>query len=334
LNLFHYPHSFVTESGYELPSLDVAYNIYGDLKDDRPVIWVCHALTGNSDIGAWWPGITGPGRLVDPQRYTIVCANVLGSCYGSTGAASIDTRTGKPYLLDFPLVTVRDMVRVHEILREHLGIRKIALIIGASLGAFQGLEWCIINPGLIDSMIFIAAGALTSSWAKAFNQAQRMALMADPTFSNGDPCGGKAGLMAARAIGMVSYRSFEAFEILQTDPDDGKLENYRACTYQQYQGEKLARRFSAHAYFTITRAFDSHDVGRGRGGVEKALSQVRTRVHCISKQTDILFPVAEVKKVAEMIPGASHEVIESLYGHDGFLVDTDKLNEIIRKFGF
>jgi homoserine O-acetyltransferase/O-succinyltransferase len=322
---------FVTESEYELPYIEIAYHVYGALEPGRPVIWIGHALTGSSEVMAWWPGMVGPGKMLDPSRYTVVCANVLGSCYGSTGATSINPATEKPYLLDFPLVTVRDMVRAHELLRTHLGIESIDLFLGASLGAFQGLEWCIMQPGLIKNMLFIAASARTSPWAKAFNQAQRMALMADPTFTDGDPEGGKAGLMAARAIGMVSYRSYEAFYVTQTDPDDGALENYRACTYQHYQGEKLARRFSPHAYYTITRAFDSHDVGRHRGGVQEALKAVKTRVHCLSKETDILFPVQEVEKVAEMIPGATHETMQSLFGHDGFLVENEKLAAIIRK---
>lgn len=325
---------FITETGFEFPGIDIAYHVYGDLSSQHPVIWIGHALTGNSDAADWWSGITGPGKIFDPARYTIVCANVLGSCYGTTGAASINPLTGKPYLLDFPLVTIRDMVQAHELLRHHLGIGRIDLFIGASLGAFQGLEWSIMQPELIRHMVFIAAGARTSPWARAFNQAHRMALMADPTFSDGDPQGGKAGLMAARAIGMISYRSYEAFQITQPDPENDALENYRACTYQQYQGEKLARRFSPHAYYTITRAFDSHDVGRHRGGVQKALQHIKTHVHCISKQTDILFPVQEVQQVADMIPGATHQVIQSLYGHDGFLVEHEKLNTILREKGW
>lgn len=326
--------SFVTETEYEFPYIDIAYHVYGDLQSGNPVIWIGHALTGSSDAAAWWPGLVGEGKIFDPARYTIVCANVLGSCYGTTGAASVNPLTGKPYLLDFPLVTVRDMVNAHELLRAHLGINRIDLILGASLGAFQALEWSIIQPELIRSMLFIAAGARTSPWAKAFNQAHRMALFADPSFSNGDPDGGKAGLMAARAIGMVSYRSYEAFQITQPDPEDGALENFRACTYQQYQGQKLAARFSPHAYYTITRAFDSHDVGRNRGGVKKALQMVRTQVHCISKETDILFPVQEVQEVATMIPGATHQVIQSLFGHDGFLVENQKLTSILREKGW
>lgn len=325
---------FVTETGFEFPFIDIAYHVYGDLQSGRPVVWIGHALTGNSDAATWWPGITGPGKLLDPSKYTIVCANVLGSCYGTTGAASINPVTGKPYLLDFPLITVRDMVKAHEILRHHLGIHSIDLILGASLGAFQGLEWCIMNPGLIKSMLFIAASARTSPWAKAFNQAQRMALFADPSFSSLDPDGGKAGLMAARAIGMVSYRSFEAYQITQPDAEDNSLENFKACTYQQYQGEKLVKRFSPHAYYTITRAFDSHDAGRNRGGVVEALKTIRTKVHCVSKETDILFPVQEVQQVADMIPGATHQVIQSLYGHDGFLVEGEKLNNILKEKGW
>ncbi len=320
---------FVTESGYEFPGIEIGYHVFGGISPDKPVVWIGHALTGNSNPMEWWPGLCGPGKTFDPQFHTIVCANVLGSCYGTTGAASINPLTGKPYLLDFPLITVRDMVRAHEILRVHLQIESIDMVIGGSLGAFQGMEWCIMQPGLINHLMFIAAGARTSPWAKAFNEAQRMALEADPTFSDGSPDGGQAGLRAARGMGMVSYRSYEAFQKTQFDPEDDRMEGFNACSYQRYQGSKLVNRYSPHAYYTITKAFDSHDVGRHRGGVKKALAGIDAKVHCISIESDILFPVEEVKQVAEMIPKANHQTMKSLYGHDGFLVENEALHHII-----
>lgn len=320
---------FNTESGGILQEIEIAFHILGELKENRPLVWVGHALTGNSNPLDWWPGIVGPGKYVDTDKYNVVCANVLGSCYGSTGAHSINPETGKPYMLDFPLISIRDMVKAHEILRKHLKIEKIDLFIGASLGAFQGIEWSIMQPGLVDRLIFLVAGARTSPWCKAFNEAQRLAMEADPTFFTDAENAGARGLMAARAIGMVSYRNYHTFNITQPDPENGQLESFRACTYQRYQGEKLAKRYNAHAYYYISKAFDSHDVGRGRGGVQKVLKGVETKTLCISTDTDILFPVEEVKAVADMLPNAKHVILKSIYGHDGFLIENDKLTAIL-----
>ncbi len=330
--ILSYSHPFTTECGAVLAKVDIAYDVLGDLSLKKPLVWVCHALTGNSNPLDWWPGIVGPGRYVDTNRFNVVCANVLGSCYGSTGAHSVNPETGKPYLSDFPLVTIRDMVKAHEILRKHLQIEKIDLIIGASLGAFQGLEWSYMQPGLIERLIFLVAGARTSPWCKAFNEAQRMALEADPTFFTDVPQAGAKGLMAARAIGMISYRNYHTFESTQPDPENGQLENYRACTYQRYQGEKLVSRYNPHAYYYISKAFDSHDIGRGRGGVSRALSTISTATLCVSTDSDILFPVDEVKAVAEGLPHARHVMLESIYGHDGFLIENDKLTAILRNW--
>ncbi len=332
--ILHYPHPFQTETGYVLPQIDIAYDVIGDLTAGRPLVWVCHALTGNSNPLDWWPGIVGKGKYIDTDKYTVVCANVLGSCYGSTGAHSVNPLTGKPYLAGFPLVTIRDMVNAHEILRKHLGIEKIDLIIGASLGAFQGLEWSIMQPGLIARLVFLVASARTSPWCKAINEAQRMALQADATFFTDVPGAGARGLMAARAIGMVSYRNHQTFGITQPDHDPDQLEDFRACTYQRYQGEKLVKRYDPHAYYYISKAFDSHDVGRGRGGVEKALAGNYTHTLCISTDTDILFPVEEVEAVAQMMPRASHRMLKSIYGHDGFLIENDKLTAILESWEY
>ncbi len=325
---------FHTESGGLLPEIDIAFDVLGDLQQSRPLVWVCHALTGNSNPLDWWPGIVGKGQYIDTDKYNVVCANVLGSCYGSTGAHSINPLTGRRYLLDFPLITIRDMVKAHEILRKHLQIEKIDLIIGASLGAFQGMEWCYIKPGLIERSVFLVASARTSSWCKAFNEAQRMAMEADPSFFTDAPQAGAKGLMAARAIGMVSYRNYETFALTQPDVDNGQLENYRACTYQRYQGEKLVKRYSAHAYYYISKAFDSHDLGRGRGGIVKALAAIQTPSLCISTDSDILFPPEEVNQVAQMLPNAQHAVLSSIYGHDGFLIENHKLTAILQDWKY
>jgi homoserine O-acetyltransferase/O-succinyltransferase len=323
---------FITETGGVLPEIEIAFDVLGDLSVDRPLVWVCHALTGNSNPLDWWPGIVGKGKYVDTDQYNVVCANVLGSCYGTTGAHCINPLTGEPYLLDFPLITIRDMVKAHELLRAHLGISKIDLIIGASLGAFQGLEWSYMQPGLISRLVFLVASARTSPWCKAFNEAQRMALEADPTFFTAQPGAGAKGLMAARAMGMVSYRNFQTFALTQPDEENGHVDHFRASTYQRYQGEKLVKRYNAHAYYYISKAFDSHDIGRGRGGVKMALSEIQTHTLCVSTDTDILFPPSEVAEVASLMPNASHVMLQSIYGHDGFLIENDKLTAILENW--
>jgi homoserine O-acetyltransferase/O-succinyltransferase len=321
---------FATESGGILPEIDIAYDILGDLSQPKPLVWVCHALTGNSNPLEWWSGIVGKGQYVDTDKYNVVCANVLGSCYGSTGAHSVNPLTGKPYLKTFPLITVRDMVKAHELLRLHLDITSIDLIIGASLGAFQGMEWCYMQPGLIKRSVYLVASARTSPWCKAFNEAQRLAMEADPSLFTEAAEAGAKGLMAARAMGMVSYRNFQTFDITQPDADNGKLDGYRACTYQRYQGEKLVKRYNAHAYYYISKAFDSHDMGRGRGGIGKALAALDNPTLCVSTDTDILFPPQEVQAMAEMMPNATHVMLKSIYGHDGFLIENDKLTAILK----
>ena len=166
-----YDHSFKTETGAELPEIEIAYNTWGKLnsKGDN-VIWICHALTANSDVESWWPGMVGSGLLFDPDKYFIVCANVLGGCYGTTGPASVNKLTGKPWLRDFPLITIRDLVNVHEILRKHLGIKRIHTIIGASIGGYQALEYSIMFPGLIERLVVLASGAKQTPWALAFSE--------------------------------------------------------------------------------------------------------------------------------------------------------------------
>ena len=174
---------FKTETEAILPSVEIAYNTWGKLNDDADnVIWICHALTANSDVESWWPGMVGNGLLFDPDKYFIVCANVLGSCYGTTGPASINPQTGKQWLNDFPLITVRDLVNVHEILRKHLGIKEIHTIIGASIGGYQALEYSIMFPDLIHRLILLASGAKQTPWALAFSESMRLAMQADQTF--------------------------------------------------------------------------------------------------------------------------------------------------------
>ena len=328
-----FENQFKTETGAVLPGLEITYNTYGTLNSDADnVVWVCHALTANSDVEAWWPGMVGEGLLFDPGKFFIVCANVLGSCYGTTGPASINPETGKPWLRNFPLITVRDLVSVHEILRNHLGIRKIHTIIGASIGGYQALEYTIMMPDLIQRLILLASGARQTPWALAFSESMRLAMEADQSFSNGNPDGGKKGLKAARSIALISYRTVTAYNQTQKEDDDDKLTSFRAANYQAYQGDKLVKRFNAYSYWCLTCLSDTHNIGRSRGGVINALKCINAEVLCVGIKSDLLFPTEEQKFIASNTRNAEYAEIDSFYGHDGFLIETRLITDVVQSF--
>ena len=323
---------FALENGAVLPFLTIAYHTYGRLAPSGDnVIWVCHALTANSDVADWWPNTVVEGGLLDPSKYFIVCANKLGSCYGTTGPLSENPATGKPYYMDFPLVTIRDMVGAHKLLADHLGIGRIRAIIGGSTGGCQAMEWAIDEPDRFDVLSSTVTSYKTSPWVVANSEAQRMSLRADKTLFGDDPQGGKEGLAAARALSMLIYRNAVAFNATQADPEE-KLTDFRAASYQRYQGLKLSKRFDARCYYKLLDALDSHDVGRGRGGAEKALGRIKARSVIMSIDSDIMFPSAEIETMARMIPGADYFVIHSDFGHDGFLIETSVISEILKKY--
>jgi homoserine O-acetyltransferase/O-succinyltransferase len=324
---------FTTEGGALFRELEIAYDTWGTLSSRGDnVIWVCHALTANSDVDAWWPGMTGKGLAFDTGKYFIVCANILGSCYGTTGPVSVNPATGKPWLNDFPVITIRDIVNVHEVLRVHLGIKKIHLIIGSSIGGNQALEYCIMYPDVIEKQIFIASSAKQSPWAVAFNESQRLSIEADPTFHGDDPEGGKKGLKAARSIALLSYRTSYAYNMTQAEDSDDKTGSYKASSYQAYQGEKLVKRFNPWTYYRLTQLSDSHNIGRNRGGVQNALKLVKAETLCIGIRSDMLYPPDEQKLVADGVEKGRYAEIDSFFGHDGFLIETEQVTEIIKKF--
>lgn len=324
---------FNFEAGGEIEGLKVVYHCserQWQKDDDRKVIWICHALTANSDAQDWWPELVGPGRLLDTEKYFVICANMLGSPYGSSGPASIDPETGKAYYFDFPEITVRDIVKANSLVRKHLGIDKIDLMVGGSIGGFQSLEWSIMEPEVIKKAVFIACGARVTPWLTAFNESMRMALEADRTFREcADLKGGEAGLRCARSIGLISYRSYEGYNLTQSEKDEDCLFADRAGSYQRYQGKKLSDRFDAYSYWYLCGSVDSNNVGRGRGGVEKALGTIKAECTVIGIDSDGLFPVQEPKTIAENIPGAVYHEMTSKFGHDGFLLENDQLTEII-----
>ncbi len=332
-HIFHYPNEFVLESGGLLPDFQLKYTTLGQLNKDRSnAIWVCHALTGNSDFTSWWDGLFKENGPFDPRHYFVICVNTLGGCYGSTGPLSINPSTGKTYFHDFPMITNRDVVAAFDLLREELGIRQVHTLIGGSLGGQQALEWAIQKPDAFIHLIPVACNAFHSPWGIAFNEAQRMAIAADATWKENDFRAGQEGLKAARAIGMISFRSFEAFAETQSEKSLDKLDDFRAASYQRYQGLKLANRFNAFTYWALTKAMDSHHVGRERGGAEKALKAIKAKTLVVGMDSDILFPLVEQQFLADAIPDAALEIVSTPYGHDGFLIEFEQLKTVIRKF--
>lgn len=333
MKIYEYNHPFKLESGETLPSLQIAYHTYGTLSAGKDnAVWVCHALTANSDVADWWPHTVEDGRFLDPKKWFVVCANIIGSCYGSTGPLSIDDSTGQPYYASFPKITIRDMVNAHIILADALGLNDINTLVGSSVGGFQALEWAVMQPERFRRMILIATAAKASPWSIALDETQRMAILADSTYGTPSPDAGMAGLATARAIGLLSYRGPWGYNATQQDPaTDSIPTTHRACTYQQYQGEKLCKRYNAYSYMTILDAFDTHDVGRGRGGVKNALARIKAETTVVGITTDIIFLPEEMRQLTGMIPGAEYHEIQSEFGHDGFLVEHQQLNRILNK---
>ena len=331
-HLYQHKGYFKLGSGSALPGFQLKYTTMGKADTDKSnVVWVCHALTGSSSFHDWWGDLFLEGGLFDPNEYFIVCANVLGGCYGSTGPLSINPETSAPYFHDFPTLTNRDMVAAFDMLRAHLGIERIHTLIGASLGGQQVLEWAIYNSEIFEHIIPIACNAKHSAWGIAINEAQRMAIAADKSWGSKSPSAGREGLMAARAMSMPTFRSYQAFES-QRDGDARKLGGYRAASYQQYQGKKLADRFNAFSYWALTLAMDNHHVGRGHASLHEALGNIRAKTLVLGIDSDLLFPVAEQEFIYKNIGDARFEIIQSKYGHDAFLIETNKLKSIIQSF--
>ncbi len=331
--VYKYTQPFQLEQGGVLHNLEIAYTISGKLNAAKSnVVWVCHALTANANPQEWWPGLVGKECIIDPGQHFIVCANILGSCYGTSGPLNINSTSGKAYFSDFPFITVRDVVKAHILLANHLGIANIELIIGGSLGGQQALEWSIIEPERINKMVLVATNAFHSPYGIAFNESQRLAIYADETYHRNSVEGGKNGLKAARSIALISYRTYSAFNSTQKEDDINKTEDFNAASYQQYQGQKLVDRFNAYSYMTLSKTMDSHNVGRKRNSVKQALNLVKAKTICIGISSDILFPPVEQQFLSEHIPVSTYVEIDSTYGHDGFLIEAKKITEIIKPF--
>ncbi len=329
------------DSGQTLPDVRIAYRSWGQLSaaGDNAVL-VCHALTGSADADVWWAPLFGPGRTLDPSREFIVCANALGSCYGSTGPAS-PAPDGQRWGARFPVITVRDQVRAHMRLADHLGIRRIRFVIGGSMGGLAALEWALLDPARVGAVVSIAASGRHSAWCMAWSEAQRLAIAADPNFRGGDypphdpP---DAGLAAARAMAMVGYRSPASLEhrfgraTTQALFANGGGAEPAIRGWLRHHGRALTQRFDANSYLTLLNAMDSHDLGRQRGVYESVLRRITQPVLIGSVISDALYVPAEQHTLAFLLPRGELFEIDSEHGHDGFLIDAARFEPRVRRF--
>jgi homoserine O-acetyltransferase len=308
------PGVFPLEGGGTLRDVQVEARTWGKFSGDATLI--CHALTGSANADDWWKGLFGTGRLFDPSNSFIVATNVLGSCYGTTGP------TSAPHQSTFPRVTIRDMVHLQKLVLDQLGVTHLNLVIGGSMGGMQALEWAVLYPSFVTTIIPIGVGSAQSAWAIGISEAQRSAIATAATPSQ--------GLATARMIAMCSYRSPASFQSrFGREADD---DSFAAQTYLRYQGEKLVERFDADTYLTLLDAMDSHDVGRGRGPREAILNRIKHRTLVVGISTDMLYPVIEARTLAASIPNAEFAVLDSPNGHDAFLIETAKLERIVTQF--
>lgn len=332
---FHSKQTFATELGGVLTELRIAYRTWGKLSADKDnVILICHALTGNADADVWWDGMFAVGGAFDESRDFIICSNVLGSCYGTTGPMSQNPLTGRHFGPDFPPITIRDMVHAQKLLLDDLGIGQLKLVVGASLGGMQVLEWGFLYPAMVKAMMPMGVSGRHSSWCIGQSEAQRQAIYADRDWNNGwyDP--GRppaAGLAAARMMAMCSYRSFENFQSRfgRRMQDDGL---FSVESYMRYQGRKLVDRFDANTYVTLTKAMDMHDLARGRGIYEQVLGSLQIPVEILSIKSDVLYPKEEQEELGRLIPKSRVIYLDEPYGHDAFLIDMEKVSRMVVEF--
>lgn len=327
---------FTLESGFELPAVQVAYRTWGRLAaDGGNAVLVCHALTGSADADTWWGGLFGPGRALDPARDFIVCSNVLAGCYGTSGPIQPHPEDGQPWGSRFPVVTVRDMVRLQAALLDHLGVGRLQLVLGPSLGGMQVLEWAASYPERVAAIAPIGVSGRHSAWCIGISESQRRAIWLDPDWCDGrypldrPP---RHGLAVARMIAMVSYRSWENFETRFGRKRQDWDGDFAVSSYLNYQGEKLHRRFDANTYVRLTQAMDSHDLGRGRGEYEAVIGALEMPALVVSVDSDVLYPPREQLELAQLLPRARYEMLRTPAGHDGFLIETDVLSQMILAF--
>lgn len=346
---------FQFDVGVKLGPIDVAFETYGELNSNGTnCILVCHALTGSAHAGfynseddkapGWWDGIIGPGRALDTTKHFVVSSNILVGCYGTTGPSTMNPVTMREYGTSFPTTTIRDMVRVQKRLLEWLGVERVELVIGGSMGGMQAVEWAVMYPDFVEKVVPIATGASHTAWGIGLNEVARQAIFNDPAYANGNYYASgqpSRGLALARMIAMISYRSPESFTMRfqreRAREDGGKdffdpKNIFQVESYLHYQGVKLVERFDANTYIYITRAMDLHDVSRGRGKLSDVLASIRAKTLCVGISSDVLYPGVEQRGLAELIPDAHYAEIQSIHGHDAFLIEFDQLNRLLSEF--
>jgi homoserine O-acetyltransferase len=349
---------FVLESGAVLPEVTTCYEMYGALNAAGDnVILIEHGLTGSSHAAGrfqpgskyagYWDALIGPGRAMDTDRYCVIAPNALGGCRGTTGPSNADPRTGKPYGSTFPTITIRDMVRAQRPFLDDLGVRRIRMVIGPSMGGMQAFEWSGCYPDLVDGLCVIGSNARQTAQAVAFNHCMRRAILSDPNWRGGDYYDGdppRAGLAIARMIGHITYLCEDRLERdfgLRAErpwpePERADYVRFAVEEYLDDEGRKLVHRFDANTYVCVSRAIDLHDVGRGRGSMQEAFAAIRARCLLIGISTDFLFPPAGVRRLCgelrEAGVRADYWEMETGLGHDAFLEEQTKLAEPIRAF--
>lgn len=351
---------FVLEGGGVLRDVSVAYETWGELDADASnAVLVCHALTGDSHAAGrsgpghptegWWDALIGPGRPLDTDRWHVVCVNVLGGCQGSTGPSSIDPITGQPYGSRFPVVTIRDMVRTQAAVADALGVARWLAVLGGSMGGMQALEWGVMYPERVRGVVAIASTVAASALQIALSSVQRSSIVLDPRWQGGDYYdaepgdGPHFGLALARQSAQISYRTEQVFngrfgrkELDLLDDRYTLWQRFDVEGYLDYHGAKLARRFDANSYLVINRAMDLHDLGRGRGGMERALARVTAPVLTMSIDSDGLYPTYQQELIDQTVRSlggvANHVEISSPDGHDAFLIETDAVGDALVPF--
>ncbi|KXA90616.1 homoserine O-acetyltransferase [candidate division MSBL1 archaeon SCGC-AAA259B11] len=345
------------ESGKKLEPIEIAYETYGQLNEEKTnAVLICHALSGDAHAAGWhdgeekpgwWDNMIGPGKAIDTEKYFAICSNILGSCKGTTGPASINPETGEPYGLDFPLVTVSDMVKVQKKLLNHLKIDRLLAVIGGSLGGMQALQWTISYPESVRFCIPIATTARSSPQQIAFNEVRRRAVMSDPKWNQGDYYGSEPprdGLSLARMIGHITFLSEESMrqKFGRKLRDKEKLGfdfdiDFEVESYLHYQGDKFVERFDANSYLYITRAIDYFDLTNGgERTLSGAFKEAKSKFLVVTITSDWLYPPYQSKQIVRALKAneveASYTEIRSSYGHDAFLVEPGQLGHMITDF--
>ncbi|HOG68887.1 MAG TPA: homoserine O-acetyltransferase, partial [Fibrobacteraceae bacterium] len=347
---------FLLEGGGRLKELSIRYETYGELnKEADNVIWICSPLTADAHVAGfykpddkkvgWWDALIGKGKAIDTDHFFVVCSNILGGCKGTTGPASINPETLKPYGASFPNITIGDMVQAQKKLADGLGIKKIFCVIGGSMGGFQAMKWSILYPEEVERCIIIASSPRFSSQALGFEIVGRDAIKQDPNFNGGDYYEGEipaVGLSNARKIAHLTYLSRVGMEAKFTreackDPNPKEfLMGFPLESYLAYQGAKFVERFDANSYLHITYATDTFDLETEYGSLEKAFKKTNAKFLNITLSTDWLFPPHESRKITHALVNAEKEVtsleLDTLFGHDGFLLEVGDLGKAISAF--